>query len=198
MKRIISFLAAIVLSMSAIYAVESDYAGFELGAELEYSQAAGSTLEFQVGRIGGNLVMGYQFPVSDESELKTIGLFLDAGFYSVLGKKEFINSWWDMNYLVGMNLEFYIDSLFIIRPQISYGVALELLNSPAATGLFCDQMLRSGVSFLVANENLANGNLFFEAGFDYSMIFEKGDLGHYISTRLGVVYKFRNSAVATE
>lgn len=196
MKRIVSLLSAVIMFSTAAFAVESEFSGFEIGGNVEYDQALGTPLEFQVGKIGGNFVLGYQFPLSNEAVLRTVGITFDICPNVSIGTKDFIQSWWGMNFFAGANMEFSISPIFIIRPQIQYGLSMEIIDAGASvSGVYCDQILKPGVSFLFTSEGLKNNGIFMDAGIDYSMIFEQGDLGHYLSVRFGIIYKFKNGSV---
>lgn len=146
--------------------------------------------EHESGNFGFNVNAAWPLPLglSQDGLLATVGLTAETGVLFPLGKKDYIESWWSLDFALGGYIDLKLSSLITLRPGLSADIRLNRVTSEEndVDGTFVDFGGRLG---LCAVFNVSK-NLLVKAGAGYTVFPEKDNVCHYIGLNLGAGYRF--------
>ena len=193
MKKVGLF--ALIFAMSLGFAenawAEGWYSGLELGAEAQFEFAVGDMNEHEFGDLALNVDAAWPLPLgfSKDAFFNAIGFTAQTGVFFPIGKKDYIDSWWGMDFALGAYVDLRISELITIRPELSGDIRMNMVKAEtrSANGVYTDFGARLGATVLF---DVFKNGLRFKAGLDYSIFPEKDNICHYIGVNIGASYRF--------
>lgn len=188
-KFLLAVLAASLFALGAWS--ESFVSGLEAGVSGTFELAVGEMKKHEIGNVGAVLNVSYPLPLgfSGDSFLSAAGLSLDAGFLLPVGKKDYIDSWWGMDFALGAYVDLKINALITIRPTLVADLRLNMVSSEERNvdGAFMDFGGRVGVTGVF---DIFKNGVLLKCGADYAIFPEKDNVCHYIGFNVGMMYRF--------
>lgn len=193
MKKVVLF--ALVLAVSLGFAgnagAEGWYSGLELGAEAQFEFAVGDMNKHEFGDLALNVDAAWPLPLgfSKDAFFNAIGFTAQTGVFFPIGKKDYIDSWWGMDFSLGAYVDLRINELITIRPELAADLRLNMVKSESrsADGTYTDLGARLGATVLF---DVFKNGLILKTGADYAIFPEKENVCHYIGINLGAAYRF--------
>ncbi len=193
MKKVVLF--ALVLAVSLGFAgnagAEGWYSGLEFGGETQFEFAVGGMNEHELGDFAVNVDAAWPLPLgfSEDAVFNAVGFSTQAGVFFPLGKKDYIDSWWGMDFSLGAYVDLRINELITIRPELAADLRLNMVKSESrsADGTYTDLGARLGATVLF---DVFKNGLILKTGADYAIFPEKENVCHYIGINLGAAYRF--------
>ena len=190
MKKRIVFTLAILMAFAWSAWADGALSGLELGGGARFELALGDMKEHESGNLGFNMNAAWPLPLglSQDGLLTAVGLTAETGVLFPLGKKDYIESWWALDFALGGYIDLKLSSLITLRPELSADIRLNRVTSEEndVNGTFVDFGGRLG---LCAVFNVSK-NLLVKAGAGYTILPEKDNVCHYIGLNVGAGYRF--------
>lgn len=190
MKKRILFVLGLVLAFAGNSWAGGGLSGLELGGGASFELVLGAMNEHEAGNVGVSVDAAWPLPLglSQKGPLTAVGLTADAGVLFPVGKKDYIDSWWGIDFGLGAYVDLKISDLITIRPELAADLRLNMVDSETQDvhGLFMDFGGRLGVDAVF---DLSKG-LLVKAGAGYSIFPEKDNVCHYIGFDVGAAYRF--------
>ncbi|MBO7638815.1 MAG: outer membrane beta-barrel protein [Treponema sp.] len=190
MKKRIVFTFAILLTFAGSAWADGALSGLEVGGGARFELALGDMKEHESGNLGFNVNAAWPLPLGfpEEGILSNVVLSAEAGVLFPVGKKDYIESWWELDFALGAYVDLRISKTITLRPGISADIRLNNVVSEEndVSGSFVDFGGRLGLNAVF---NVSK-NLLVKAGADYTILPEKDNVCHYIGLNLGAGYRF--------
>jgi hypothetical protein len=165
--------------------------GLELGGGARFELAAGAMKEHEVGNIVVSADAAWPLPLgfSQDGFLTAVGLTAETGFLFPVGKKDYIDSWWGLDFALGAYVDLRINDLITIRPELLADMRINKVESSGrnVNGAYPDFGAKLGATVIF--DVFKNGVLI-KAGAGYTIFPEKDNVCHYIGIDVGAAYRF--------
>lgn len=197
MRKICSYIiASVVLFFSAeLFAQSLAPSGFQFGPYVEYNQSMGSIMEHEVGNAAIGADVYYQLPLNlpEFIPFSNLGLSGSVDFGTAVGKKDYVDSWNVCNVMTGVWFDWNFLSVFRLRPEASYGVAMNFVESKArnVSGLQADQLIKLGGTLIFEPVFMRGFALY--GGVDYKFMPEQDNIGNFLGFKAGLLYRPENT-----
>ena len=166
--------------------IRKNRTGMELGAYYAHHLSMGKMKDFSKKKFGGGASFEYTLPV-----LKLVGFSARLEGEYVQPNMTRIKSWMTGTASAGLffNFEGFRHVLYL-RPEVSYGVILNLMELENKLSLYLDQFVEIGLSLRLSIPPLYKNGFSFEVTPLYTMLIQKNNPGHFLGFRAGIVYQF--------
>ena len=191
MKKRIVFTLAILLTFAGSAWADGWLSGLEVGGGARLELALGDMKEHESGNFGFNVDAAWPLPLglSQDGLVSAVGISAETGVLFPFGKKDYIESWWALDFALGAYVDLRISKMITLRPGLSADIRLNRVSSEEndVNGTFVDFGGRLGLDAVF---NVSK-NLFVKAGAGYTILPEKDNVCHYIGLNLGAGYRFK-------
>ena len=189
-KRIV-FALTLALALAGAAWADGGLKGLELGGGARFELAAGAMNEHEVGNIVVSADAAWPLPLgfSQDALLTAVGLAAETGFLFPVGKKDYIDSWWGLDFALGAYVDLRINDLITIRPELLADMRINKVESSGrdVNGAYPDFGAKLGATVIF--DVFKNGVLL-KAGAGYTIFPEKDNVCHYIGIDVGAAYRF--------
>jgi len=193
--RLIILFSVIAFFSTELYTQSISPTGFQFGPYVQYNQGLGAITEHEAGNLAFGADVYYQLPFNlpEYIPFSDLGLSCSVDFATAVGKKDYIETWNVCNALIGVWFDWYFLSMFRLRPELSYGTALNFVESKSrnVSGLQADQIIKIGCSLIWEPDFMRGFALY--GGIDYKMMPEKDNAGNFIGFKTGFLYRPDNT-----